>query len=147
MTDLARTLAAEPSRPLALATLVARGACINQRDLFRKRWGDSVEVTVALCQSVADQVDWAWAGEHLLTAPARAEYERVTAPAWAEYERVTAPARAEYERGTAAAWAEYERGTAAAWAEYDRVTAPARAEYERVTAAAWAGLYIAEAQS
>ena len=124
-TDLARTPTAEPSRPLALATLVARGACINQRDLFRNRWGDSVEVTVALCQSVADQVDWAWAGEHLLTAPAWAEYDRVTAPARAEYERVTADARAEYER----------------------VTADARAEYARVTADAWAGLYIAEAQS
>ena len=124
-TDLARTPTAEPSRPLALATLVARGACINQRDLFRNRWGDSVEVTVALCQSVADQVDWAWAGEHLLTADAWAEYERVTAAASDEYDRVTAPASDEYER----------------------VTAAARAEYAHVTAAAWAGLYIAEAQS
>jgi len=59
----------------------------------------------------------------LLTAPARAEYERVTAPARAEYGRVAAPTWAEYGRVAAAAEAEYGRVTAAAWCKLFRLKA------------------------
>jgi hypothetical protein len=107
-------------RTLKLSQLIAAKACQSQVDKFRARFGESVEVTRELCESVASEFDFDWAAANLLSAPARAEYERVTAPAQADYERVTAPA----------------------WAEYARVRAPARAEYERVRAAAFADAYI-----
>ena len=94
------------SRVLTLATLIDKGACSSQVDLFRSRFGESVEVTAELCASVAAVFDWDWAARNLLSPPAWAEYERVRAPAWAEDERVTAPASAEYERVRATAWAQ-----------------------------------------
>jgi len=135
------------SRVLKLATLVELGACESQTVLFKVIFFKSVPVTEKLCEEVAALFDFGWAARHLLTAPARAqfervrapacaEYERVRAPACAQYERVRAPARAEYDRVTAQARAQYDRVTAQAYAEYDRVTAPARAEYDRVTAQA-----------
>ena len=93
------------SRTLTLTTLKKKGACKGQVALFRTMFGQSVEITEALCVEHAAAFNWGWAAENLLTAPARAEYDRVRAPAWAEYDRVTAPALAEYERVRAAAWA------------------------------------------
>ena len=104
------------------AQLRAAGACCDQLPLFRRKFGNSVEVTVQLAESVASEFDWDWAARNLLKAPAWAEYDRVTAPARAEYDRVTAAARA----------------------ECDRVRAAARAEYDRVRAAAFATAYISQ---
>ena len=140
------------SRTLTIQTLIGKGACPEQVELFRAKFGESVRVTQRLCVSVADAFAWNWAAQHLLStlawaeyvrvkAPAQAKYERVEAAAWAEYGRVTAPAWPEYERVRAAAWAEYERVTAAAGAECWRVRAPALAEYGRVTARTFAKLY------
>jgi len=123
-------------KTLTLQRLIDLGACADQRELFRETFGDSVDVTPELCVSVADKFDWRWAAEHLLSAPAWAEYERATAPAWAECERVEAPA-----------WAEYERVKALARAEYKRVEAPAWAEYQRVEARTFGELYEGGAQS
>jgi cell division septum initiation protein DivIVA len=124
------------SRTLTLATLKKKDACTDQLALFRKMFGESVEITEALCAEHAGMFSWNWAANHLLTAPALAEYERVKAQAWAEYERVTAPALAEYQRVTAPALAEYQR-----------VRAPAWAEYERVKAQAWARAYISDGET
>ena len=93
------------SRILTVSTLVALGACIEQRRAFRRTFGVSVRVTEALCVEHASTFNFDWAALHLLSAPARSEYERVRAAARAEYERVEAPALAEYERVTAAAFA------------------------------------------
>ena len=120
-------------RLLKASRLVELGACSSQVAKFRELWGEQVYVTVPRMVAVADKFDWDWGARKLLSAPARAEYDRVTAAARAEYERVTAPA-----------WAEYGRVRATAWAEYGRVRAPAWAEYERVRAPAWARLYIQE---
>lgn len=49
---------------------------------------------------VCGRLDWM---QWLITAVAKAEYERVTTPARAECDRVTTPARAEYDRVTAVA--------------------------------------------
>ncbi len=90
-----------------LQTLIDNGACASQTDLFRKMFGDSVNVTQKLCVSVADKFDFGWAADHLLTSPERAEYERITAPAWADYQRARAAAQADFERIRAAALADY----------------------------------------
>ena len=93
------------SKILKLATLVELGACESQTVLFKEKFGGSVRVTETLCEKVATLFDFGWAARHLLTAQARAQFERVRAPACAEYERVTAPAYAESERVTAPAFA------------------------------------------
>ena len=94
------------SRTLTLQTLIDKGACSEQVELFRTRFGTSVRVTQRLCVSVADAFAWGWAAQHLLSAPA-----------WAEYVRVNAAAQAEHERVWAAAWAEYDRVTARTFAK------------------------------
>ena len=114
------------SKIITLRQIDAKGACQDQRDKFKEIFGSQVEVTLDLCIKHAQDFDFNWAANHLLSSTARAEYARVRAPAWAEYERVTASAEAEYERVTAPARA-----------EYARVRAPARAEYERVKASAF----------
>ena len=115
---------------ILLSDLRAAGACADQVALFEARFGDGVDVTEALCLSVADLFDWNWAAGYLLPALARVEYRRALAPALAEYERTVAPARAEYERALAPAWTEYDRA--------DRALAPARAEYDRAAAVSFA---------
>jgi phage tail protein X len=95
-------------------------------------FGESVEVTEALCKKHFDKFDWDFASK-LLSPGGRAEYNRVSGLAWAEYDRVHG-----------LAWAEYNRVHGPAWAEYDRVNGLAWAEYERVHGPAWAAIYVAE---
>ena len=120
-------------RKITLQQLKDVGACASQVCEFKKRFGDSVEVTEDLCLAVFDVFDFDFAARSLLSAPALAEYEKVCAPAWAEYEKVCD-----------AALAEYEKVRAPALAEYEKVRAPAWAEYEKVRAITFARLYIAD---
>jgi hypothetical protein len=99
-------------KTLTIKQLRTLGACRSTVALLAGTFGDAAQVTEANCLKVADKVDWDWAAEHLLTAPAWAEYQRVRDAAWAVYERVRD-----------AAWAEYQRVRDAAWAEYRRVKA------------------------
>ena len=99
-------------------TLLRRkGACDDQLDKFVELFPEGVVVTEALCVEHASVFSWDWAASHLLSPPARDEYERVIAAvrvaAQAEYERVRVAARDEYEREMAPALDEYVRVTAA----------------------------------
>ena len=58
------------SRILLLQTLIDKGACSSQVAIFRAKFGESVVVTEALCESVAGIFDWSWAARELLTATA-----------------------------------------------------------------------------
>jgi hypothetical protein len=97
-------------------------ACADQQKLFSQLFGESVEITEALCVEHATSFNWSWAAKRLLDIPALAEYGRVRDEASDEYERVRD----------------------AALDEYDRVCAPALAKYERVCAPAFASLFIAQ---
>ena len=108
---------------LTLSKLRSLGACREQVDEFAARFGEFVDITPDLCESVANIFDWSWASRNLLRAPALAEYNRVFASARAEYDRVCDAARTEYDRALAPALAEYNRVFASALAEYDRVCA------------------------
>ncbi len=119
--------------------LIKADACRHQRKLFKDKFGDRVKITPELCQAFAQDFDWDWAAEHLLSASARADYKRATAPAWAAYETATATARAAYET---AMRADYDRATVPARADYERATVSARADYKRATATAWASAYL-----
>ena len=70
-------------RILTLATLKKAGACSDQVALFRKLFGESVEVTDSLCVEHAEEFSWGWAAGNLLTAPAWTEYDRATGAAFA----------------------------------------------------------------
>ena len=110
---------------LTLSTLRNANACAGQVRKFKRRFGESVDVTEDLCASVATVFDWTWAVSRLLPPTA-----------WAEYERATESARAEYARVRDAAWA-----------EYARVRDAARAEYERALAVAFARLFCGQSDS
>ena len=70
-------------RLLTAKQLVEKVACIAQVREFRRLFGASVRVTEARAISVAAKFDFYWVANHLLSAPALAEYERVMAAAWA----------------------------------------------------------------
>jgi len=58
-------------------------ACEDQVKLFVRHFGRSVVVTEKLCIEHAQDFDWDWAADSLLSVPARAAYNEATAPAWA----------------------------------------------------------------
>ena len=87
---------------ITLKQLADAKACREQRELFARTFGKSVEVTRELCVSVADKFDFEWAATHLLSAQALAEYKRDKAAAWAEYERAKVQAFADAYNGVQA---------------------------------------------
>ena len=113
---------------ITYALLVTLSACKEHRQLFSDTFPNGIDVTGTPAPEtieliVSSGLSVAWLAEHVLTATAYAEYDRVRAPAYAEYDRVRATASAEYDRVRATAYAEYDRVTATASAEYDRVMA------------------------
>jgi hypothetical protein len=71
------------SRILHLKTLQELDACADQVRLFRKCFGESIRVTKALCVKVAQDFNFDWAAQNLLTPAAWAEHQRVAARAFA----------------------------------------------------------------
>ena len=53
-------MATRTSRKFPLARLVALGACESQCELFKKKFGKSVDVTPALCARVARDFNFNW---------------------------------------------------------------------------------------
>src|SRR3990167_10756848 len=127
-----------PMKFLTLSQIKKHSPCPSAWHQTLKLFGKRKRLPVAVraCVAVADWVDFNWLAEHLLSAPARADYRRATAPARADYRRATATARADYRRATATAWADYQRATATAWGDYDRATATAWGDHDRATAPA-----------
>ena len=64
---------------LSVERLRQLGACTEQVDVFMELFGSEIDVTEELAVEHLDTFDWNWAAEHLLTAQAWAEYERVRA--------------------------------------------------------------------
>lgn len=110
---------------LTLQTLKDARGCTEQVELFEHMFGQQVDVTVELALSVYDKFDWYWAASSLLTASARAEYDKARVSAWAEYDKITASARAEYCKVIYSARAEYDKITDSAWAECRKARASA----------------------
>ena len=92
------------SRILHVDQLIAIDACTEQVNLFRTLFGESINVTEALCLEHFDKFDWNFAAK-LLSPDGRAEYKRVRDLALAEHERVRDLAWAEYDRVRGFAWA------------------------------------------
>ncbi len=92
-------------KTLKLQQLIDARACPAQVEEFRRRFGDRVEVTTELAESVAGDFDFRFAARHFLSPAAWAEFERARSAAVAEYWRTTAPAMAEFKRRQAQAFA------------------------------------------
>ena len=127
-------------KPITIRLKLIRGACPEQKAIFKKEWPKGAVVNLEnVLRAVDLGLNLTW-GTRWFTPDARAEYERQHALLWAEYERQHAPLWAEYDRQTTPLWAEYERQHAPLWAELDRQRAPLWAEYERQRAPLWAEL-------
>lgn len=77
------------AKKITVALLRKHGACAEQVRLFRKHFPKGVIPTQKLARKFAVVFDFGWAA-NLLSAPARADCERVKASAWTEYERARA---------------------------------------------------------
>jgi hypothetical protein len=71
-------------------------ACNEQLDIFKRHFGDSVEVTLAACIKYADQFDWNWATFRLLSKEAYKVFVALETEARRTCEVVVAPARRKY---------------------------------------------------
>src|ERR1035437_4023857 len=103
------------SRTLLLSTLITHKACQEQVNLFRKTFGDSVEITPNLCKQHAQSFRFNWAATHLLSAPALKLYSETYAPALKLYNETYATALKLYDETYATAWKLYDETYATAW--------------------------------
>ncbi|MBK9077611.1 MAG: hypothetical protein IPL77_22065 [Flavobacteriales bacterium] len=108
-----------------------RGACKDQRDIFRAEWPEGVDVTIENVRRAQELgLNLAW-GEHWFTAAARKAYIEARVQALKAYNEARVPARKAYLEATAPAWEAYLEATAPAW--------EAR---EEAIAQAWVAAYI-----
>jgi hypothetical protein len=70
-------------KTITLQQLIDLGAPPDTLDKFKKLFGDSVEVTEALCLEYASDFNWDWAADNLLLGEAWEEFVRVKAQAFA----------------------------------------------------------------
>ncbi len=112
-----------------------RGACREQRDIFRKEWPEGADVTlenVRRAQELGLSLDW---GEQWFTVPAKKAYREATAPARKAYleaiDEAIAPARKVYNEAIATAWK-----------VYDESTSQSREAYRKAIATAWVAAYL-----
>ena len=74
---------------ITVKQLIKLNACADQVKVFKKVFGASATVTLANCLKAGKAgLDFDWAAQNLLPAPAREAYEKVTAPAWKAYGKV-----------------------------------------------------------
>jgi hypothetical protein len=143
------------NRTITLAQLENANVCSVYTEKFRELFGNSTEVTVELCVRHAQDFDWNWAADNLLTATARRAYDDATATALKAHDDAMATARRAYEDAMATALEAYEDAMATALEAYEGATAPASRAYEGATApasrvyydalaTAWATAYLGD---
>ncbi len=124
-------------KTITLEWLKEHYACEDQIEIFLQVFGNSAELNEAnAAKALEAGLDLDWFARHILTPPARDEFERVRATALEEFNRVRATAMEEFNQVRAIGWAAYERD--GDWQEYDRIKVPAWAEYSRVVKTALA---------
>jgi hypothetical protein len=137
---------------IKLSTLVEKKACTKQVDLFRKMFGEQVELTLELTLDHAQNFSVDWCAEKLLTfaalkayneatGPVLKAYAEATGPAWKAYDEATATALKAYDETKATAWKAYAEATGPASKAYAEATGPAREAYNETKATAFFNLY------
>ena len=120
---------------ITLSQLKVAGACADALRRFATAFGESTPVTLALACKHADQFNWDWAADNLLSAAAQVEYDQAVKRAQVEFDQAVARARAEYVMAATPAWTAYDRAVAP---PKDTTFARARAECREATALPWA---------
>lgn len=145
-------MATRTSRKFPLARLVALGACESQCELFKKKFGKSVDVTPALCARVARDFDFYWLVAHSPWPSGETAYREATDlfdKIEQEYEAAKQPHREKYR----AAQDRYEKRypTKYWWDstscpkvrdEFYAATKPIEDKYVKVLARAWGKMYV-----
>ena len=128
--------------------LVQQGACRDHVIRFRAEFGESAAITPSTIRraSVAG-LDFDWAAEKLLTAPARKAYEDATATTRKAYDDARATAWKAYDDATATAWKAYVDARATAWKAYEDAKATARKAYVDATATALISILFPEMET
>ena len=114
-----------------------KGACKEQRAIFRKEWSDGAEVTIENVRRARElDLNLSW-GEGWFTVAALKAYREAIAQAWVAYIEATAPAWKAREEAIAQAWKAYDEAIATAQKAYDEAIAPALKAYREAIAPAW----------
>jgi hypothetical protein len=109
--------------------LVKKGACEEQRNKFRERFPEGVELTRELCVANASEFSIEWAAENFLNKKQRADYEAKRVPLDADYRAKRAPLDADYRAKIAPLDADYRAKIAPLDADYAAKIAPLDADY------------------
>ena len=134
-------------KTITLQQLIDKDACDYQVELFKKTFGDSVEVTRELAIKYAKDFAFDWAADNLLDAPTRKIYKKTRdtamviynaseATALTIYKETCAPARKLYDETCATANKIYNASEATASKIYEETCAPANKIYEETLAPA-----------
>ena len=102
-----------------------KGACREQRAIFRKEWPEGVEVTlenVRRAQEIGLPLEWS---KRWFTPEAGKAYDEATAPASKAYDEAIATASKTYHEAIATARKAYFEATALAAKAYHEAIAPA----------------------
>jgi hypothetical protein len=118
-------------RILHLSTLVEKGACTQQVNLFRELFGESVTVTERRAVSVAGRFDLPWAASRLLSQTAWGEYQKTNTTAWYDCQRAIQTA-----------WDRSYKTRQTSLNEYYKARQTALDEYCKILARIFANLYI-----
>ena len=129
-------------KTITLQQLIDKDACKDQVELFKKTFGDSVEVTRELAIKYAQYFDFIWAADNLLDAPAWKIYKETIAPALKLYKETTAPAWKLYKETSDTASKLYEETIAPAWKLFVETRAPALKLYYETIAPAFVEAYL-----
>ena len=113
---------------ITVELLKSINACPDQVETFSKLFPKGAPISMRSLTKAQKAGLGVFFLERLLTAPARAEYDKIKVQAWAEYEKIRALALAEYEKIRVLALAEYEKIRDQAWAEYKKIQAQALVE-------------------
>ena len=105
---------------ITVRQLIDAGACKPEVNIFRWRYGDSVEVTEEAAAAVANDFDWDWAAKNFLTLDAYPKYHRVSEHAWEEHRR-----------GDRSSWPEFQRVRATCFARLYMDTWPS-GDHDRI---------------
>ena len=92
---------------ITLQQLKDKRACEKQVELFKKLFGESVEVTLENCLLAAShELNFDWASGEFFTIAQRAAYEEAVALLLKDYEKAIAPLLKTYKEGRAKAFYE-----------------------------------------
>jgi hypothetical protein len=78
-----------PANPtITLKQLDEKNACLRQRDMFEKLFGESVELSEEVVEKHAHNFDINWCAQNLLSSELYVEFIEQRGPAFVEFDRL-----------------------------------------------------------